>query len=426
MAATSASPLSISLPSIHEMFPEHLLRITTDHRLRISAAKSNALLSQHSSTIPHVHREHHMSNSGTKPQIYSFDVLRSDPSSSSLQHIASSATLPNRPSAILGPNRASDRSVGSTPLLRVNIGSSSGSTNRPSSTEYTHAAARPRYPHIPSSLPSDPDQVTYSSDEVSDDGDDKKHVCNTCHKRFNRPSSLRIHMNTHTGATPFRCPFPKCGREFNVNSNMRRHYRNHLSPSRDRSQGKEDSNVTASSRRRKRRTSRSPPTTTQCSARSPTDNDYLVQRPVVPMYPPSYETRGSGKRNVPFGFLTHESSAPSMAEVSEESDAESSIAEEDELMDEDDCSNPFYTHRTLSPYRLQPVSDFHDRYSTHTLPSRYEQSDIRSLPPPSRPNSNSSSSSSPPPSPPISPGSVISGTSPTGLQGTSPSTAFRR
>ncbi|KAF6754050.1 hypothetical protein DFP72DRAFT_813420, partial [Ephemerocybe angulata] len=55
----------------------------------------------------------------------------------------------------------------------------------------------------------------------------KKHVCPTCLKRFNRPSSLRIHVNTHTGATPFRCPWPSCGREFNVNSNMRRHYRNH-------------------------------------------------------------------------------------------------------------------------------------------------------------------------------------------------------
>ncbi|KAK0209465.1 hypothetical protein IW262DRAFT_1250093, partial [Armillaria fumosa] len=54
-----------------------------------------------------------------------------------------------------------------------------------------------------------------------------KHVCQTCHKSFNRPSSLRIHVNTHTGATPFQCPFPGCGREFNVNSNMRRHYRNH-------------------------------------------------------------------------------------------------------------------------------------------------------------------------------------------------------
>ncbi|KAK0196312.1 hypothetical protein F5146DRAFT_923163, partial [Armillaria mellea] len=56
----------------------------------------------------------------------------------------------------------------------------------------------------------------------------RKHACTVCNKRFNRPSSLRIHLNTHTGATPFRCPFPGCGRGFNVNSNMRRHYRNHI------------------------------------------------------------------------------------------------------------------------------------------------------------------------------------------------------
>ncbi|KAJ7617755.1 hypothetical protein FB45DRAFT_756095 [Roridomyces roridus] len=55
----------------------------------------------------------------------------------------------------------------------------------------------------------------------------KKHLCTTCGKRFNRPSSLRIHGNTHTGATPFRCPHAGCGRAFNVQSNMRRHYRNH-------------------------------------------------------------------------------------------------------------------------------------------------------------------------------------------------------
>ncbi|KAF7303204.1 C2h2 conidiation transcription factor [Mycena kentingensis (nom. inval.)] len=55
----------------------------------------------------------------------------------------------------------------------------------------------------------------------------RKHVCPTCNKKFNRPSSLRIHLNTHTGAMPFVCPHPGCGRAFNVNSNMRRHYRNH-------------------------------------------------------------------------------------------------------------------------------------------------------------------------------------------------------
>lgn len=56
----------------------------------------------------------------------------------------------------------------------------------------------------------------------------RRHTCSICHKKFNRPSSLRIHETTHTGAKPFRCDWPQCGRLFNVNSNMRRHYRNHI------------------------------------------------------------------------------------------------------------------------------------------------------------------------------------------------------
>ncbi|KAG7439654.1 uncharacterized protein BT62DRAFT_876340, partial [Guyanagaster necrorhizus] len=55
----------------------------------------------------------------------------------------------------------------------------------------------------------------------------KKHVCTECNKGFDSPSSLRTHTNIHTGAIPFTCPFPGCGRGFNVKSNMRRHYRNH-------------------------------------------------------------------------------------------------------------------------------------------------------------------------------------------------------
>ncbi|KAI0352441.1 hypothetical protein OH77DRAFT_1497920 [Trametes cingulata] len=57
--------------------------------------------------------------------------------------------------------------------------------------------------------------------------DDRRHGCGICHRRFNRPSSLRIHMNSHTGDQPFECPYPGCSRRFSVNSNMRRHYRNH-------------------------------------------------------------------------------------------------------------------------------------------------------------------------------------------------------
>ncbi|KAI0766201.1 hypothetical protein BD413DRAFT_481446 [Trametes elegans] len=64
------------------------------------------------------------------------------------------------------------------------------------------------------------------ADECPPD-DDRRHGCGICHRRFNRPSSLRIHMNSHTGDQPFECPFPGCKRRFSVNSNMRRHYRNH-------------------------------------------------------------------------------------------------------------------------------------------------------------------------------------------------------
>ncbi|KAJ7469793.1 hypothetical protein B0H11DRAFT_2238235 [Mycena galericulata] len=179
MASTSTST-SIVLPSIHEMFPEHLMP---------------------RSAPPHVHTPSAFPRSHFVPplqphQSYSFDVLKSDPRGSSLQHIASSRS------------KRSD-----LPAVRTGTG-------RPSS----------------SSGSSDGDA---EMDDVEDGGLDgeegiaeegKKHVCPTCGKRFNRPSSLRIHVNTHTGATPFRCPHPSCGRAFNVNSNMRRHFRNHASP----------------------------------------------------------------------------------------------------------------------------------------------------------------------------------------------------
>jgi hypothetical protein len=38
-------------------------------------------------------------------------------------------------------------------------------------------------------------------DPLPDPDPRSKHVCHACRKTFTRPSSLRIHMNTHTGAT---------------------------------------------------------------------------------------------------------------------------------------------------------------------------------------------------------------------------------
>lgn len=55
----------------------------------------------------------------------------------------------------------------------------------------------------------------------------RRHICHSCGKRFNRPSSLRTHQSVHTGWRPFKCLHPDCDKMFTVASNMRRHARKH-------------------------------------------------------------------------------------------------------------------------------------------------------------------------------------------------------
>ncbi|KAG0345412.1 hypothetical protein BG004_003724 [Podila humilis] len=55
--------------------------------------------------------------------------------------------------------------------------------------------------------------------------DGKKHECQTCGKRFSRPSQLSTHSLTHTGERPYICTL--CSRNFNVASNLKRHMRTH-------------------------------------------------------------------------------------------------------------------------------------------------------------------------------------------------------
>ncbi|KAF5325824.1 hypothetical protein D9611_000037 [Ephemerocybe angulata] len=67
-----------------------------------------------------------------------------------------------------------------------------------------------------------------------------KYECQYCGKGFNRPSSLKIHLNSHTGEKPFVCPVEGCGRSFSVLSNMRRHARVHTTPSGKEKDGSSD------------------------------------------------------------------------------------------------------------------------------------------------------------------------------------------
>lgn len=150
-----------------------------------------------------------------------------------------SSHQPNRPSiSSYQPPRETARlhPVGSVPLQpRPSSPSSTISENESPGSDASSQG----------DLSPDESSPPITADKQSDSG--RRHACPHCAKRFNRPSSLAIHVNTHTGdkrgqislvlfsfavltvPLAFRCPFPNCGREFNVNSNMRRHYRKHLS-----------------------------------------------------------------------------------------------------------------------------------------------------------------------------------------------------
>ncbi|KAG8218096.1 hypothetical protein J3R82DRAFT_3612 [Butyriboletus roseoflavus] len=204
----------------------------------------------------------------SKQPSYSFNVLRADPVTSSLEHVASSTTL--RPRAPSASTPSHPGMHGSAPVFRVAMSPAEPrpTRHRPPrpireilpDTRERHHPRDPLSPSIPReadlahlrsptsailSFPVSDHPVSTTSALITTDGRrlhlrseipgaalqgegrGKKHQCPHCGKRFNRPSSMKIHVNTHTGAKPYRCPFPGCGREFNVNSNMRRHWRNH-------------------------------------------------------------------------------------------------------------------------------------------------------------------------------------------------------
>jgi uncharacterized Zn-finger protein len=270
-------PCQVSLPSIQELFPEHMARgspylntgtgCASDgnrHGYKVSEPPS-PLQSTHprgQATLevehPYNRRRYSFRSASPIPRTtnhegYSFDILRPDPSTSSLEHIHHSNTFRNRGCIVSPQGTSMGMSNGSAPVFKVSppslhvtvpphthqevqaanapLGRSSSASSRGANNVLAGFSSVISFPPSNLGINGSPELRRgnlIDSVDVYPYEKGKKHKCHICSKRFNRPSSLRIHVNTHTGATPFRCPYPTCGREFNVNSNMRRHYRNHL------------------------------------------------------------------------------------------------------------------------------------------------------------------------------------------------------
>lgn len=134
------------------------------------------------------------------PLISSLDVLRLDLSRSSLDHLSSSMIFGRGASKTIRTNMHDDSSASDASHRFIYRERSHRMAARwfhhngiqQSSTRVAVLTDDTNYPFEP---PKDHNQVP------DDEYNRRKHVCPICPTRFNRPSSLNIHLNSHTRAT---------------------------------------------------------------------------------------------------------------------------------------------------------------------------------------------------------------------------------
>ncbi|KAF2098136.1 hypothetical protein NA57DRAFT_76931 [Rhizodiscina lignyota] len=110
------------------------------------------------------------------------------------------------------------------PPVQIPLTSAVGPSSAPASTNSAHHAQHAQLYAQPPHTHQHHHYISPSSASAFPQSQDR-YICTTCNKAFSRPSSLRIHIHSHTGEKPFKCPHAGCGKAFSVRSNMKRHER---------------------------------------------------------------------------------------------------------------------------------------------------------------------------------------------------------
>ncbi|KAL5530866.1 hypothetical protein ACEPAF_7124 [Sanghuangporus sanghuang] len=210
-----------TLPGLKDLFPEHFFEHPEQ---AVHLQQPATLMPQLPDAVPQLTHPQHPQSTAFQQQGMQYAMISGAAGSESAHQLPSTRTKGN--SGKRSNKRAYDVVHAQSP--------SHPRTQNP----YYYPSGQQQFP-MPSDvhlqLPGSSVQIREDAAEAEDDedadgtpeGEKRRHPCPRCGKRFNRPSSLKIHLNTHTGAKPYVCPFQGCGRTFNVSSNMRRHFRNH-------------------------------------------------------------------------------------------------------------------------------------------------------------------------------------------------------
>ncbi|KAG6854197.1 hypothetical protein C0991_009510 [Blastosporella zonata] len=131
-----------------------------------------------------------------------------------------------QPSVVLSPAAQRPTPASMAILLnqtsRSDMNSPQAIFHRPSeNSRSTQTQPLPTPELVPVPQPLEPEAPATHPDDML--ARERKHACTMCHKRFDRPSTLKKHFLVHTGEKAFVCE--TCGRRFGVPSNLNRHVR---------------------------------------------------------------------------------------------------------------------------------------------------------------------------------------------------------